>query len=855
MKTNCLRAKRHKTRRVFANSAVFATICVFFGVTGAHAQSPAANANASSHESERAAQVRALNNSVLQLHGQVQRDSSAAASLANDAAGVLAQRAAALQSLIQENPRAALSFAFSPELLADLSAKFPNSAAQLESHATLSGPVQRWTADYPGLKTSRSGLTMKVGATNLNLQFAYREPPALKSGDVIHVVGVVAGSAMAVETSSIVQSDAAPSTSAPTSATLAATNFVREERGPISALLLYIFVLAALRLFIGSHTFLAQFRRYAVCAISFAMVALNPTTTSAQTSSCSTTGAQKIAVILVTFPGVTLPANVTPQSLTNIFFGSSTGVSLDGYLREASYGQTSAAGSVFGPYTLSGSYSSCSDVGGAVLNDAIAAAVGNGANLGNYNRVVLVFPDVFSCGWAGFADVGGCSMTTSSGTFNATASYLSVSYLSGNLYDAVDLVSHEIGHNLGLQHSGTINSGTDVLGPINSPGSETDSGDYWSVMGERVPGLYPAPQKAEILDWIKPTTNYQVVQSSGVYTLQPFEVISAGLQAIKVQRGTGNNEWLWIEYRQPLGKYDAYLSPASVFSGALVHYEDSTTAIGHTYVANFTPNISPSSSSYSPQLNLGQTWTDPYSNLSLSVLSAVSSGLTVNVNYGATPCTAAAPTVSVSPLNPSVYPGQTASYSATVTNNDSSGCSSNTITLGSSEPSGWSTSLSSSSMTLNPGQSAALTLGKGAPSGTPAGTYAVNLNASTSAATGAATPNATVVTPPTLAVSTSVSGSSFVPPSTVSITASVTNGGTSALGAAVTFTVTAPNGSSATQSASTGSNGIAAWNYKLNVKSPAGTYSVSAQAALSSGSRKTASTQSVTSNTVSFTVQ
>ena len=42
---------------------------------------------------------------------------------------------------------------------------------------------------------------------------------------------------------------------------------------------------------------------------------------------------------MVTFPGVSLPAGVTSVSVHNTFFGTS-GTSLDGFLREASYSQT-----------------------------------------------------------------------------------------------------------------------------------------------------------------------------------------------------------------------------------------------------------------------------------------------------------------------------------------------------------------------------------------------------------------------------------------------------------------------------------------------------------------------------------
>src|SRR5258707_2709171 len=155
---------------VSATSAIIA-ICLFLSVIGASAQGRAATSG-SSHESDRAAQVRALNNSVLQLHGQMQENSSGAAGIHSQAAIVLAQRAAALQTLIQEDPHAALTFAFSPELLADLAGKFPDSVTQLESHVTLSGAIEQWTFDNADRKTSHSEYRMKAGAQSVSLHFA-----------------------------------------------------------------------------------------------------------------------------------------------------------------------------------------------------------------------------------------------------------------------------------------------------------------------------------------------------------------------------------------------------------------------------------------------------------------------------------------------------------------------------------------------------------------------------------------------------------------------------------------------------------------------------------------------------------
>jgi hypothetical protein len=73
-----------------------------------------------------------------------------------------------------------------------------------------------------------------------------------------------------------------------------------------------------------------------------------------------------------------------------------------------------------------------------------------------------------------------------------------------------------------------------------------------------------------------------------------------------------------------------------------------------------------------------------------------------------------------------------------------------------------------------------------------------------------------------------------------------------------------PAGSTTKQTATTGSNGVVTWNYKLSGKSPAGTYSVVGQASTGSGSaggKKTGNASAATasasasSNTATFSVQ
>ncbi len=797
--------------------------------------------------------MRALNNSLLQLHGQMQQGGSDATAIRSQAATVIAERAAALSALIEEDPRAALSFSFSPELLADLAAKFPRATRQLESHTTLSGPIEHWIFDNADLKSSRSLYQMKVGTETFNLYFAEHEPAALQSSYTLQATGVVAGYNMAVSASRTIQSSSAfsPSSDLKFTRPLAAGDFLLEQRWPMFALLWALVLTLLGRAMLIRKTY-GRVSQIAACAVAFAVFVFNPSIAPAQTPVCSTTGVQNTAVLLVNFQDVAI--SVTPQQVYNVFFDTSTGHSLNGFWQEASYGQTSAAGSVFGPYTVGPSSSySCLNLS-QFFNDAVAAATAAGVKLQNYTRINLVFPGL-SCGWAGVTATGsagaGCQVwNTSSGTVTTSVSYLLPNYFSTR-DQGVQLVAHENGHQLGLSHAGTINDQpTAVLGPTTSPGTTTEFNDFFNTMGAWTLGTYSAPHKSEVLNWMASGANYQLVESSGTYTLQPLETKPPGLQALKVQRGTGNTgDYLWIEYRQPIGNYDSTIAFMN-FTGALIHYEDPTTG-KFTHVLDFIP--SDIGSWYNTVLAPGQTWTDPYSNVSISVLSATSTGLTVSVNYGATPCTATNPGVSVSPLDPSIYPGESASYSVSVTNNDSSGCSSSTINLGSSQPSGWSTSLSSSSVTLSPGQSASVTMGKGAPPGTAPGTYAVNASAASGSLSGSGTANVTVVSPPSLSVGISVPSSTYTRKSTVPITASVMNGGTPGSGLSVTFTLITASGSKVTQAATTGSNGTATWSYKLSPKSSTGTYSVIAQASLSSTGA--VSTQAATSNTITFTVQ
>jgi M6 family metalloprotease-like protein len=551
----------------------------------------------------------------------------------------------------------------------------------------------------------------------------------------------------------------------------------------------------------------------------------------AAAATCTTTGTQNAVVILVQFPTISLPTGVTPTVVNDIFF-SSSGRSVRTYWEEASYGKASASGTVAGPYTLDRIYT-CDEYN--QMRAAAIAAADPDVDFRNYTRVFIVFPNPGSCGWAGLGTLGCSSSSSADGSFTASTSWLLASYM-GSRDNGVKLSTHEGGHNLTLHHASSRDFGTEPLGPLGAAGTLSEYGDPFNTMGSWNFGHYGAPHKVR-LGWLT-GSNVQTIETGASQTILPFETATGGLQAMKIRRGTGNNAWLWLEYRRPLGQYDSTLS-SQVYTGALVHYEDSTTGT-HTHLLDFTPGTD----SFSDPA-LTSTWSDPYTNVSLSVTNATATGLNVDVYYGPVPCVRYAPTVTISPQNPTVSAGANVNYNVTVLNNDSTGCGAATFSMASILPPGWSAaSFSPDSLSLSPTVSGSTTMTVSVPADAPASTYPVKATAwdADHSATGNA--NVTVVQP-IFITSVTATPNSVAVRDNVTIRATVTTATNSPVtGATVTFRLNRPGGT-ATATATTNSSGIAEWVYKAQQK---GSYSVNATASAGGATATSSPTATFTAN-------
>jgi len=538
-------------------------------------------------------------------------------------------------------------------------------------------------------------------------------------------------------------------------------------------------------------------------------------------------GAQATLVMLVNFQdNATQPFTV--QDAQNAVFSAASN-----FWMENSVQQTWITGDVAGWYTLPISSATC-DIS-SMQTYGQQAAQSAGYVLSNYNHFVYMFPTLSTCGWSGYSYIGGVP---------------SSSWINGNI--SQQLVSHELGHALGLYHSHSMACGTVVY--ASSGCTQYEYGDYYdSMASSNVNGFgmdYNAFQR-ERLGWLNNASQPPIttVSTSGSYQIGPFEAQDSTVKALKILQSSTSGTYYYVEFRQPLGS-DSALSNTSipgysqVANGVLVHMGSLSNANSSELLS-----MNPLSSwGTAMALDAGQSYTDSTAGVTIAVTSVNSSAATVQVTMAGATCTHVNPSLTMTPAQSAWVPtGSTVTFSATVTNNDGVGCASSGFNLAGGVPSGWSSSLGSSLLTLAPGASGTATLQVTSPSGTANGFYPVSVTGTSSSGSYSATASATYVvsTPQVISVSVSTDKATYSSSQTVTITVTVLSGGSPYAGTGVSVSIVPPKGGAILLSGTTGSNGTATLTYTLKKKASTGTYQV--QASISAvGS---------TAATTSFTVQ
>ena len=144
------------------------------------------------------------------------------------------------------------------------------------------------------------------------------------------------------------------------------------------------------------------------------------------------TGSKSVAVLLFNFAGDTRSPG-RPTAVRNVVFDGSS--SVNAYYQDASYGQMSISGDVYGWFTIDAPNTGCDYTTWA--SQARSKATAAGVPLANYAYTVYAFPNVSGCGWAGLAYLPGTG-----------------SWINGSMN--LRVVGHELGHNFGVHHASTL---------------------------------------------------------------------------------------------------------------------------------------------------------------------------------------------------------------------------------------------------------------------------------------------------------------------------------------------------------------------------------------------------------------
>ena len=220
--------------------------------------------------------------------------------------------------------------------------------------------------------------------------------------------------------------------------------------------------------------------------------------------------------------------------------------------------------------------------------------------------------------------------------------------------------------------------------------------------------------------------------------------------------------------------------------------------------------------------------------VTMSATNSGASGYTGSgsATYVIASCVRANPSVTLSPSqSQSVQPGAAVTYTISVTNNDNAACGASSFALQATAPAGWTATLASPSLAVNPAATTSTTLQVTSSSSAADRPYTIGVTA-----TNSADPNLTVSTSATyvvaivsaLTVTVRTDQLTYGQNDWVVITAAVSATGSPVSGASVTFTVTEPDGFVVSKTALTGTDGAASFRLHVKRQDPVGTYQVTA---------------------------
>ena len=452
----------------------------------------------------------------------------------------------------------------------------------------------------------------------------------------------------------------------------------------------------------------ARFKLTALTLLAFSAITL-----SAAPVKAAVTGEQKSLVFLVNFQENPNDLPMSVDAARSLVFDT-----VNDFYRTASYNQMWLSGDVAGTFTVPMSNQVCNDAK-AVADAVNAQATAAGVALQNYTRYIyLTTKD--ACQTEGSATMSGLpSRTLINGVRPAR------------------VLAHELGHNFGLDHSGALNcDGGSLAGQCQT----VEYGDSYDTMGNYDMGYFNSFQM-ERLGWMSTAIapDVTVASQDGVYTIGAFEQSNGQPIAVKIPRGvdpvTGKQRWFYIEYRQALN-HDSFLDARSyntyrgdVTEGVVVRLategEARSSKVLHMKPNSYFKQSFGVNDWNDPAMPIGDSFTDPESGVTFSLLSANGNSAEISVQMGSSTeqCVNAAPLVSAVVSTGSAMAGDTVHYSVRIENRDSTACAASDYSVQANVQSGWLSD--TTTLSLAPGASQQISLAVTSASTSSAGNYTI----------------------------------------------------------------------------------------------------------------------------------
>ncbi|HVE62590.1 MAG TPA: hypothetical protein VNB94_02135 [Mycobacteriales bacterium] len=312
------------------------------------------------------------------------------------------------------------------------------------------------------------------------------------------------------------------------------------------------------------------------------LMAIDATTTTEPTAIASAGGAATKTSVLVILAAWTGPDSLTPEAAAAQLFSDG-----DEWRTEVSNGSQGFTGSVTPWLTITGPTGGlCFTNHKETMLQAKAAALTAGFDPTTYQRVVLYHPKSSNpdcSSYGGWAYQPGAEV-----------------WMNGVMSRRT--LMHELGHNDGLRHAGSLSCSVDgVFMTLAANGcSLAEYGDITDAMGNATyVGHFSVVQKAR-LGWLGARS--VALQPGGSAILAPVE--TAGTDVIAASIDASNGRRYWLESRSAAGA-DALL-PAGVLGGVLIRIDDPSLS-----PAPLLLDLTPDGSMANAALPVGGSWSSP----------------------------------------------------------------------------------------------------------------------------------------------------------------------------------------------------------------------------------------------------